>query len=391
MPELGSLIAPGERIIIESAGGSAPLYASELAELRRAAYAFLKTRPEIGRDVLVPLEDVLAIEQLVRERRTVANGPVCAGPPSLEHLLVARYPHALRAGLAASCNHDGSCTVTLRLERKRPSGAFDELARWEARVSGQPITITPWKAAVARLARTPVAGKYGVGSGRRTRTSPHVEIERIVSVGSWHRSPRAADFEGIEPSIQSCLSAATALHPSGVRFDRVMFSVSPNGQISRCDAQRHDGDDDTNTYGSCLCGAIQRASFPRATGQRRLTVFVDSFAGDVQRDGRKVHVSFPDPPTKQAEHEQQPVKAQAISFARCFASAKTTSLVKVRGTLTLDARGHVVETNTQGVDDQALKRCLDAALMATKLPCPDRVPDAQTTRIKTAFNLYLDS
>lgn len=357
------------------------LFPEELEQLRRAVAE--RVAADVGPGRLLPFEAVDRVERLAREGRTREGGPVCAARPSAWMMLQTTYGRTLQLDIDARCA-EPPCKLHVRLDRPpAQEGAYERVAEWEIAVLSATTTIgsAPWLDAARSLRRLEPEREAGglladlMGSDGKPR--PLVEIDDVYALGAWADKPTAVSFSSVQPTLDAC-------HEKGWWWsasEHAVLAVASEGTVSRChlymkDELRSDG------RARCVCDALSRARFARASGDRRVEVtLTNSTSPSPTRDGlvfgaRLDGLHLPRGMSLIGTNQRQ--------LAACFADSRLAGPRRSRFRMRVDGAGNNVDPVVDEKDPD-LKACLEKTLRAARSSC---TPNGAPIDVAATLTLY---
>ncbi len=336
----------------------AALFPEETEVLRRAERDFFASRPEVGKDKMVPLDQVRAVEAAARGGRARIGGPVCAAAPALDDALFDAFPGMPEARAVASCDAANTCSLHVSVVRPSGGARADTLAVFEAPVSA-PGAASDWQAAVAHLAfsrqrgGTLAAAPAAGGDDRVTVTAVH-------AFGPWASAPAPAVFAPARDALDACHDpdAAHLTTPEAV------LAVGADGHVGRCQSDARLGAD-------CFCKALASVALPAGPDGRRLAVDLWSAPAPLLRTAAGLTMSAR---LEEVRAEDGTTMTGAIApwtsrLAVCRALDPQAGTMTARLHLSVDAQGHVQSARATGLG-AAMKACVEVNAKRIALPCP---------------------
>ena len=348
----------GPYVLVPAAASYAPLFADELATLRKRVFDLVAKQGV----PLAPLEEVDALVAVSQSGRMRADGPVCAAPSALGDLILAKYGKVPQVQLRASCQ-DGACHVDLDIARPpEGDGAWEYLDRFVAPVE-KPGTLEGWLAALDKLGPRP-NDKGALLVGLRRADDHPVSIDAVAALGDWKEAPRRETFEPGQAALDKCYEAGW---PTSGQ-DAIRLGLGADGAVLRCDVAAQDRRGSPARL-ACLCAAASGVRHASGAEGRRVEVRVTN-APRSGLDARGVHYAARFDSVTSSDHTE--VRPQlgdgATAVSVCAAAMGLPAPVVVRVHLDVDPAGHVLGANTSATTD-ALRMCLIGNLRTFALPC----------------------
>lgn len=346
------------------------LFAAELEVLQPLFLSALVAQRERP---VSPLErrEIQELERVRAAGRVRADGPVCAQPPALERVALARFPELLSAQLLVRCNE--TCVVSLEL--RRSTLPFTGVGRGErvlelTRSVGDPERLAGYADAVRALAAAPTSrSARALG-----KISPPETLLR-TQITSAQLGPGWSDgMISLSPDVY-CRHG----------HDVAMFELSAEGEVERCEIR---GNDPPATRCD-LCKALRLAPQTRgAPGRRALfTTFSTERRPSGNRPWLTHELSRHERPTHAwlstqallAEDDQAALARINQAVRGCVPPKRYATPADV-GPTKVEARITLTRTEAGGVssvtfsDQLGLRAeeqsCFEAKLREVGFPCP---------------------
>jgi len=320
---------------------------------------------EIGDYSTQTYAEALASWRQIMQDGQYPNGASCSDPLNAADALRLANPNMRGLGLEIRCK--GGCRLEVEIDNKLRYivPLPDDKRQWKSALRGEAF-------------RPPEPRKGGRMFGVATAPKSTGFLRDVQTSGTWRGT--IGDLDATFPADGEVLGACTKKPAPPLRDSRqveTVLSIGKDGRVSACDPSTDDRLPSSRQ--TCVCDALtEHYELPPGSDDRRISYRIAEVDAEPNTDRVALSVAGGGDPYSAFINLGSDLDASACTR---FLGGMTT-FTKVPAPLRVDANGRIIQTDVRwpaGTSDKLVK-CVDKALLATKLACPlngDTVLDAK--------------